>query len=127
MSDSPWFGREPALWIQTLGQLLALAAGFGLPLSDELSGSIVAVVTAAFGVWTAWKVRPMAPTIWTSLIVAGAGLVAALGYQVSSERVALLTAAAVAVMTLITRAQTTPAHDPLPLFEVGAGTHRVQP
>lgn len=124
--ERKWFGREPQLWIQTLGQLLALAAGFGLPLSDALSGSIVALVTAVFGVWTAWQVRPMAPTIWTSVIVAGAGLVAALGYEVPSERVALLTAAAVAVMTLITRAQTTPAHDPQPGITSSSTPQRIR-
>lgn len=111
--ERPWFGREPALWIQTIGQLLALVVGFGLPgLNDTLAVAIMGVVTALFGVWTAWMVRPMAPTIWTSLIVAGAALGVELGFSLSQQQIAALTAFAVAVMTLILRSQVTPAHDP---------------
>lgn len=113
MDNSKWFGREPALWLQTIGALLAVGVGFAIPgLNDAMAAAIMGVLTAAFGVWTAFSVRPVAPTLWTSLIIAGAGFASQLGFDLPQERVGLLVAGATAVMTLILRAQITPAHDP---------------
>lgn len=116
MGNDKWFGREPALYISTLGALLAVLVGFGLPgLNDTLAAALVAVATAGAGVWTALHVKPVAPTVFTSLIIAGAALGVELGTNVTQQQVALITAAATTIMTLVLRAQITPAHDPLPI------------
>lgn len=113
MANDKWFGREPALYIQTLGALLAVAVGFAVPgLNDTMAAVIMGIATAAAGVWTAFHVKPVAPTVFTSLIIAGAALFVELGTQVSQQQVALIVAAATTVMTLILRAQITPADDP---------------
>jgi hypothetical protein len=107
------FGREPALWIGTLTALLAVAAGFGLPgVDDGLIAALTAFLTAGSGAWTAVRVRPVAPAVFTGVITTGATLLAAFGLDLAQQQVALVTAAAMAVMALVTRAQVTPDREP---------------
>lgn len=101
--------REPSLIIATIGAVLSLVAGFGLPfLSADQAGLITAVITAGLGIWTALKVRPVAPAVFTY----GTGLVATLlatyGVDLSQERVALINAAVLAVLTMVLRGQVSP-------------------
>lgn len=112
--QSKWFGREPALVIQTIAALLTLLVGFGIPgLNDGLVATITALFTAGAAAWTAWHVRPVAPALFTGLITTGATLLAAFGVDLSQQQVSLVTVTATAVMALLLRAQVTPDHDPL--------------
>lgn len=114
--DKKWFGREPALVISALASILAVLVGFGFPgLNDGMAAAIVALGYAAAGVWTAAHVRPVAPTLFTGLIAAGAALLAEFGLHATQQQVTLLAAAVSTLMVLVFRAQVTPAHDPLPI------------
>jgi len=115
MPSRQWFGREPAIVIQTISALLAVAIGFGLPgLNDGTAAGITALLTAAAGVYTAWAVRPVSPAIFTGVITTGAALAAAFGFDLPQTQVSLVVAGVTAVMTLLTRSQVTPDHDPDP-------------
>lgn len=47
MTPPPW--KEPAVVLQTVGALVALAVGFGLDITAEQVGLIMAAVTAVLG------------------------------------------------------------------------------
>lgn len=108
------FGREPALWISAIAALLAVAVGFGLPVTDGQAGAITAVLTAGAATWTALHVRPVAPAVFSGLFTTGATLLAAYGVDLSQQQVGLISGAAITLMALITRQQVTPAADPRP-------------
>lgn len=115
MPDQKWFGREPALVIQTIAAILTLAIGFGVPgLNDGLAAAITAVLTAGAATWVALHVRPIAPTVFTGFITAAATLAAAFGLDLSQQQVGLVAVAATALMAMLTRAQVTPVDDPDP-------------
>jgi hypothetical protein len=107
------FGREPALWISTVAALLAVVGGFGVPaLDDGVIAAITAFLTAGAAAFTALHVRPVAPAVFTGAITTGATLLAAFGLDLDQHHVALVSAASIAVMTLIFRQQVTPNDDP---------------
>jgi hypothetical protein len=110
----PIFGREPAVVIAAIAATLAVVMGF-LPdfLTVGQSGAITAFLTAGAAVWTAIKVRPLAPTIFVGVITTGATLFGTFGFDLSQSQVGALAAASVAVMTaLVVRPQSTPTSDP---------------
>lgn len=49
---------EPAVIIGFINAAIALAVGFGLPVSPEQVGLISAFVAAALGFWTRSQVKP---------------------------------------------------------------------
>lgn len=115
-----WFGREPALVIAAISAILTMLVGLGLPgLNDQVAAAITTVFVAAATVYQAFAVQPVAPTVFSGLIVAAAALLSLLGVvQLDQVQVAMVTATVAAVMALVVRAQSTPVHDPLPLTEV---------
>lgn len=107
------FGREPALWIAALQALLMLLFTLGVPgIDGGLAGAVSLVLTAAATAWTALSVRPVAPSIFTGLIVALVQLVARWGVDLSDVQVGSITAFVMLLVTLIFRAQVTPLSDP---------------
>jgi hypothetical protein len=115
MPEQKWFGREPALVIQAISALLALAVAFGVPgLNDGLAAAITAAITAAAAAWVALHVQPIAPTVFTGLITSLATLAAGFGLDLSQQQVGLVALAATALMAMLTRAQVTPKDDPDP-------------
>lgn len=110
------FGREPTLVLQTISALLSILVAVGIPqLSANQAGLIVAAISAGFGVVNAFLVRPVAPTAFVGLVGAAAALLAAYGLDVSQMVVGSISAATVAVLTLLARAQVTPVVDPVAL------------
>lgn len=106
------FGREPALWISTIAAALAVAVGFGVPgLDAGLAAALTAFLTAAAAAWTALRVHPVAPAVFTGVVSTGAVLLAAFGLDLSQQQVGLVAAAVTTVVTLVARAQITPSHD----------------
>ena len=53
------WGREPAALLAALQAILALAVGFGLDISTEQMGLIVAALAAVLGFVTRSQVTPM--------------------------------------------------------------------
>jgi hypothetical protein len=106
MTGQKWFGREPALVLQTIAAALALLIGFSLPhLNDTLAAALMALLTAAAAAWTALHVRPIAPSIFGGLIAAGAVLVAQLGLHITQAQTGAVAALVAAVVALLTRSQ----------------------
>ena len=54
------FNREPAVILGLVGALIALGVGFGLPVSQEQTGLILAAVSAVLGFVTRARVTPAA-------------------------------------------------------------------
>lgn len=99
--------RDRAQIIQAVG------AGFGLLVAFKLtnvdtSAAIQAVIAAVFGVIAASQVRPVQPTIFASLISAGAILFARFGLEASPEQLASLQFAAASAIIVLVRPQQTP-------------------
>ncbi|MFY1595503.1 hypothetical protein [Micromonospora sp. WMMD737] len=107
-------GREPATIIGAAATLLALFVAFGADfLNAKQAGAVEAVLAAAAATWVAFKVRPIAPTVFVGLISTSATLAAAFGFELNQEQVGSITAASVALMTLLViRPQSTPKSDP---------------
>jgi hypothetical protein len=109
MESPTLFGREPALWISSLAAVLAVVAGFGLPgINDGIIAALTAFLTAGAGAWTALRVRPIAPAVFTGVISTGAVLLAAFGLDLSQHQVGLVAAAAAMLVSLVARGQVSP-------------------
>lgn len=54
-----FLGREPAMWLSVIQAGLALAIGFGLNLSTEQFGLLMAFSSAIFGLLTRSQVSPV--------------------------------------------------------------------
>ena len=57
--ETTLWGREPALILAAVNALLAVAVGFGLPVSTEQAALIMAAVSAVVGVITRSQVTPV--------------------------------------------------------------------
>ncbi len=115
----PWFGREPALVIQTIAAVAGLLIALGAThwwhwLNPGFVGALVVLLNAVAAVLVAVRVRPWGPAIFSGVIVAGVGMLAALGFQVAPDVLASVQFLAAAVVTMWTRTQVTPEHDPAP-------------
>lgn len=53
-----FLGREPALWLAAVGAIVSLAIGFGLEVTTEQFGLIMAAVAAVLGLVTRSQVSP---------------------------------------------------------------------
>jgi hypothetical protein len=107
------FGYEPVVVLNSLSAVLGLIVSLGLTgLTATESGAIVGVATAVLGAIAAWMTRPIAPQAFTTLVAAGATLVAAFGYDVSQSTIGAINTVALAVLTLLTRSQVSPTSKP---------------
>lgn len=102
------FGREPALVLSVISAGLSLLVTLPTGLTVTMAGVIVTFISAAFAAITAWTTRPIAPAIYTGLITAGADVLAAFHYEVSTATLGAVNTAAVALLMFITRGQVTP-------------------
>ncbi|MFJ8049793.1 hypothetical protein [Streptomyces luteogriseus] len=102
------FGREPALIVSTISAVLSLIVTFNVGMSGEQAGTIVAVISTAFGAIAAAMTRPIAPSAFTALVAAGAALLAAYGLEVSAETVGATNAVVLSVLALLARGQVSP-------------------
>lgn len=107
--------REPALVLRALSALAALVVGLGVSplLTENTTQAIIAVVAAGFGVWQAFRVRPVAPSVFAALITTTVAALAAFDLvHVSEQNLALLVAAAEGLLALWLRPQSTPVAAP---------------
>ncbi|GAA4799486.1 hypothetical protein [Streptomyces ziwulingensis] len=109
------FGREPVAVLNTLSAALGFVVSLGVtPLTAETSAAIVAFVTALLGGIAAARTRPIAPQAFTTVVAAGAVLVAAFGFEVSQATVGAVNGVVLAALTLLTRVQVTPSSPSVP-------------
>ena len=90
--------REPAALMGLISGVLALLLSlnqFGL--TNENVGLIMGVVTAAVGVYTAWKTKDTMLGVIVTLVNAAFALVAGYGFELSVDT----TAAAIAIITVV--------------------------
>jgi len=109
MPSFKFFGTEPALIVGAFSAALSLVVTLGVGLSAAQAGAWTAAISAAFGVVAAVMTRPIAPTAFTTLVTVAADLLAAYHYNVSASTVAAVNTFVLAMLTLITRGQVSPA------------------
>lgn len=99
-------GREPAAWISAVGSVLVVLAAVGLPwLNAGQAAALTALVAAVILVATT---RPVAPSLVTGVVAAGAALLVEYGMEVPDATVGAVSAAVLAVFALISRQQLAP-------------------
>lgn len=104
------FGREPAFWVGFVQALVSLVTAFGLSLSSEQQGSIMALASAVFGAWLAYSVRPIAVAAFSTLIQASLALVVAFGLNFTVEQQGvILTFSSILLNMILVRPQVEPA------------------
>ncbi|MGW2384393.1 hypothetical protein [Streptomyces sp. NPDC001658] len=104
------FGREPALWLNSLAGILGLAVTFNVGgLDAEDAGWIVAGCSAILGAIAAALTRPIAVQAFTTAVATIASAVAAFGYEAAPTHVAAINGFVLAVLMFVTRGQVTPA------------------
>jgi hypothetical protein len=109
------FGREPALYVNSIGAILSLVVTLNVGLSSTEAGWLVASVSAVFAAVAAALTRPIAPAAFTGLVAVVASTVAAFGFHVSDGAVASVNGIVIAGLMFLTRGQVSPipAIDPL--------------
>lgn len=99
------FGREPAVWIGALGTVLTALAAFIPGLTAGWASAVTAFVSALV---MAYATRPASPAVYTGIVAAGSALLAEYGLHFSDAQVGTLSAAVIAVFTLVVRTQVSP-------------------
>jgi hypothetical protein len=103
------FGREPALWLNSLAGVLGLAVTFQIGGLDATeAGWIVAGCSAILGAVAAALTRPIAVQAFTTAVATIASGVAAFGYEAAPTHVAAINGFVLAVLMFVTRGQVTP-------------------
>lgn len=101
--------REPALWIAVISAALGLVATFGLSwLSAGQAALIVAAINAVAAAVTAWRVRPIAPSVFTGAAGAVIALAGGYGLHLSQPTIGAVNTLVIAVLALLTRGQVSP-------------------
>lgn len=103
------FGREPAFYVGLVEAVLMLLLSwnaFGITI--EVEGSIVAVVTAAFGFYTAYVTKDTLLGVGVGLVKSLIALYVVFGFNLSENQSAAIIALAVFLLGSFQRTQTTP-------------------
>jgi hypothetical protein len=108
------FGREPALYLNTLSAVLGLVVTFNIGLTQDQAGWIVAGVSAVLGAIAAALTRPIAVQAFTTLVATVASAVAAFGYDVAPTTTAAINGLVLAVLMFLTRGQVSPTGPTVP-------------
>lgn len=118
-SGHPWFGRDPALVINTVWAFLALVVaviGTRMPWANQAVVDAFVVVLNAVAAWqVAIRVRPVAPAVFSGVITGAVGLLAAFHFDIRPDLVASATFAVSTAVVMWARTQITPEHDPAPM------------
>ena len=107
------FGREPAAIVGLIEGALVLALSFGLfNLTQDTIGVIMAVVSAALGVYVAYVTRDTLLSAVIGFIKALVALTAVYGLPLTTEQTGALIAFVTVVFSLYNRSQTSPLSQP---------------
>ena|SRR5690242_4764617 len=108
------FGREPAVVIAAIGTVITLLAALNIP--GVSAGAAAALTTFVTAIIIAVTTRPVAPSLFTAVVAAGAALFTEYGLHVSDPVVAAVSAIVLAGFSLFgIRPQVTPKADPRPV------------
>jgi len=103
------FGYEPAIVVGALVSVINLIGTFGISyFNPDNAAAIVIVVNALAAILMAWTTRPIAPSLFTSLVSAVLALGATYGLQLPAETVLAINAAVYPILMLIARGQVSP-------------------
>lgn len=102
------FGREPALWLNSLSAVLGLVVTFNVGLTEVQAGWLVAGVSAVLGAIAAALTRPIAVQAFTALVATVASAVSAFGFDVAPTTTAAINGTVLAVLMFVTRGQVSP-------------------
>ncbi|MGW1463832.1 hypothetical protein ACWCPT_05690 [Streptomyces sp. NPDC002308] len=106
------FGREPALWLNSLAAVLGLVVTFNVGLSAGQAGWLVAGTSAVLGAIAAALTRPIAVQAFTAAVATIASGVGAFGFEVAPTTTAAINGCVLAVLMFITRGQVSPITSP---------------
>lgn len=117
------FGREPAAYIGLIEGVLALLLAWSytsnvLGLTNETVGLIMAVVTAAFGLITAFYTKDVQLAIVLGFVKAATALAVGYGLDLTVEQTAAIITFTTVAFGLFNRQQTSPAKTPSMRSEV---------
>jgi uncharacterized membrane protein YccC len=106
------FGREPAAWVGLIEAVLTILLAFAIGVSQETYGPILAVVTAALGVYTALVTRDTALGAIVGLVKAVLVLAAVYGLTLTDGQTAAVISLVTVVVGFFQRTQTSPVGEP---------------
>lgn len=107
------FGREPAAWVGLIEAVVALLVVFALGVTTSSAVLIMAVVSAAAGVYTAWATRDTSLGVILGLVRAVISLAAYYGLDLTEGQQAALIALVAVALGFWQRTQTAPVADPV--------------
>ena len=103
------FGYEPAIVVGALVSVINLIGTFGISyFNPDNAAAIVVIVNALAAILMAWTTRPVAPSLFTSLVSAVLALGATYGLQLPAETVLAINATVYPILMLIARGQVSP-------------------
>lgn len=103
------FGREPAAWTSLISAALVLLTTFGISISTETQGIILAAVNAVLGLIVVIAVRESVYPALVAVVQTAIPLVVAFGLDLTdAQQGAILAAATVTLGFAFTRPQVTP-------------------
>lgn len=108
MSTPSIFGREPAAWVGLVEAVLTILLAFAIGVTQETYGPILAVVTAALGVYTALVTRDRALGAIVGFVKATLVLAAVYGLTLTDGQTAAIVALVTVVAGFFQRTQTSP-------------------
>lgn len=101
-------GREPAAFVGLIEAVLATLMAFAIGISQDTFGPIMAVVTAAFGVYTAWATKDTLLGVVVGFVKAVLVLAAVYGLTLTDAQTGAVTALVTVVLGFYQRTQTSP-------------------
>lgn len=103
------FGREPAVYGGLVEVVLTLMLVFGVDgLSKQSIGLIMAVVSAALGLYTAWVTKDTLLGVAIGLLKAAFALLAGYGLELTQDQTGAIIAAVAVLLSVFQRTQTSP-------------------
>ena len=106
------FGREPAAWVGLIEAMLVILLAFGAGVTQDTFGPILAVVVAAFGLYTAWATKDTALGAIVGLVKSSLVLATVYGLTLTDGQTAALITATTVAVSFFQRTQTSPEVSP---------------
>lgn len=110
MSTPRIFGRDPAVWVGLIEAILLVALSFGLGLNAATFAAIMALVSAASGLLTAWLTRDTLLAAALGVAKALFALFAVYGLVLTDAQTGALLGALAFGLGMYQRTQTSPAY-----------------
>lgn len=99
---------EPALVLGLVHTIIALVVAFGLPLSKDQTGAIIALVSALVGIASALAVHPFHWPLILGAVHSALALLLSFGLHLTPSQQGAVLAVTAAILSIITRQLVTP-------------------